>query len=151
MFEALDKPESFGDPRPGIPVFEADGEIDPLLAADLPQVVERDPHPLCGVVQGDPHICKAPFRVPETSRDVRHPLPEALRFEPPPTDQAKPERLERLQELRAVRDGKLGRRRGGRSPEIRGEIGDGEVRLMADRRDDGDPRAGNRAGHSLRR
>ncbi len=151
MFKGIDEPDALGNPRSGIPMFQTDGEVDILLAADLPQVVERDPHPLHGVVQGDPDIGETPFRIPEAPRELSRPFPEELRFEAPSPDQAEPERLERLQELSAERDGEFGRRRGGRGPEVRGKIGDGEVRLMADRRDDGDPRARERAPHCAAR
>ena len=54
-----------------------------------------------------------------------------------------------LQEGRLLLDDHLGRGRGRRGPEVGDEIGDGEVDLVADGRDDGHGRAGDGPGHGL--
>ena len=135
--------------RPGIFVFQADDQIDPLLTADLPQVGQGHSHPIDVVVKGDTNVGETSLRIPKSFREFRDPFPEPFRFSPPVADHPETERLQGLHELCAERHGEFGRRRGSRGPEICGEIGDGEVRLMADSRDDGDPRAGNRPGDTF--
>ena len=87
-------PEPLADPEPGIFVFQTNGQIDPLLTADLPQVGQRHSQPIDVVVEGDPDIGKAPLRIPESSREFRDPFPEPSRFPPPAADQPEMQRLQ---------------------------------------------------------
>ena len=137
------------DPRPGVPVFQADVQMHPCLSTGLPQAGEGEPHPLEMIVEGDPGIGKTPLRIPEPSLEIGDPFPA-----PPPlltqaADQPEAQRPYGFQKLRAERHRQFSRGRRGRRPEVRREVGDGEVRFMADGRDDGDPRTGDRPGHPL--
>jgi hypothetical protein len=111
----------------------------PLLASGLPDAGEGEPHPLEMIVEGDPGIGKTPFRIPEPSLKIGHPVPPPPRLLMQAPGQAEADRLHGPQELRTKRYGQLGRCRRGRGTEVRREVGDGEVRFMADGRNDGDP------------
>jgi hypothetical protein len=120
-------------------VFQSNIQMHPILASGLPQAGETEPYPLKMIVEGDPCVRKTSFRIPKPPLKIGDPVSASSRLLTEVSEQAETERHHGLQEVREERHGQFGRCRGGRGAEIRGKVGNREVRFMADGRNDGDP------------